>query len=63
MIFHPKNNDSKTAQCYDKPEIIVVGKNKQEIKSELDKIIAGYVEAFPESKFFTKDIMHKVVFI
>ncbi len=38
------------AQCLGNPEIIVVGKNKTEIKTNLKKIIGGYVIAFPESK-------------
>lgn len=42
------------AQCLDRPEILVTGKNRQEINSNLEKIMAGYVEAFPETK---KDLM------
>ena len=38
------------AQCLDKPEILVTGKNKKEIQANLKKIITGYVEAFPETK-------------
>ena len=38
------------AQCLDKPEILVTGKNKKEIHANLKKIITGYVEAFPETK-------------
>ena len=42
------------AQCLDKPEILVTGKNKREIKANLQKIIGGYIEAFPETR---KDFM------
>lgn len=42
------------AQCLDKPEILVTGENKKEIQANLKKIIAGYAEAFPETK---KDLM------
>ena len=38
------------AQYLDKPEILVTGKNKREIKANLQKIIGGYVEAFPETR-------------
>ena len=45
-----KTKDGMLAQCLDKPEIIVTGKNKTQIKTELNKIIEGYVEAFPSTK-------------
>jgi len=41
----------------DRPEIIVGGKNRKEVCTNLEKIISGYVEAFPETKveFFNSD--------
>ena len=50
-----KTKEGMLAQCLDRPEIIVVGKNKSTIKSKLEEIIEGYVIAFPETKndFFT----------
>ena len=52
-----KTKEGMLAQCLDNPEIIVVGKNKTEIKSNFKEIVKGYVEAFPETKreFFTPD--------
>lgn len=52
-----KTSDGLMAQCLDRPEIIVSGKNQKAIKSELKQIISGYIEAFPETKsdFFDSD--------
>ena len=60
-----KSKEGLLAQCLDTPEIIVVGKNKTEIKTELKSIIEGCVEAFPETKgtFYKNNKMVEVNFI
>lgn len=52
-----KTSEGMLAQCLDRPEIIVGGKNRKEVSANLEKIISGYVEAFPETKgeFFDSD--------
>ena len=52
-----KTSEGIMAQCPNNPEIIVTGKNKTEIKSQLKTLINCYVKAFPDTKnkFFTKD--------
>ena len=45
-----KTADGLLAQYPDRPEIIVSGRNRTEIKRNLKTIMAGYVEAFPETR-------------
>ena len=59
-----KTSEGILAQCLDRPEIIVTGKNQKGITANLKKIISGYVEAFPETKsefFYSK--MRGVIFV
>lgn len=50
QVMLTKTKDGLLAQYSDYPEIIVTGKNKTMIKTKLDEIVTGYVQAFPESK-------------
>ena len=45
-----KTADGLLAQYPDRPEIIVSGRNRTEIKKNLKTIMAGCVEAFPETR-------------
>ena len=60
-----RDGDGLLAQCVCCQVIIVSGRDRAEVRERIKECIAGYVEAFPNSRerFFEGDRMKKVAFV